>query len=35
MAAAQKELATAEAAQQTAEDDLDKKIEAIQMDEKL
>ncbi len=35
IAAAQKELETAEAAAQSAQDDLDKKIEAIQMDEKF
>ena len=35
IAATQKELETAEAAAQSAQDDLDKKIEAIQLDEKL
>jgi hypothetical protein len=35
IAAAQKDLATAQTAQQNAQDDLDKKIEAIQLDEKL
>jgi hypothetical protein len=35
IAAAQKELVTAQAAQQRAEDDLDKKIEAVQLEEKL
>jgi hypothetical protein len=35
MAAAQKELATAETAQLSAEEDLDKKVEAIQIDEKF
>ena len=35
IAAAQKDLAAAQTAQQNAQDDLDKKIEAIQLDEKL
>jgi hypothetical protein len=35
IAAAQKELATAQASQQNAEDDLEKKIEAVQLAEKL
>ncbi|MGA1984108.1 MAG: carboxypeptidase regulatory-like domain-containing protein [Acidobacteriaceae bacterium] len=35
IAAAQKELATAQAAQEAAEDDLEKKIEAVQLEEKL
>jgi len=35
IAAAQKDLETAGAAQQSAQDDLDQKIEAIQMDEKI
>jgi hypothetical protein len=35
IAAAQKELATAQAAQDAAQDDLEKKIEAVQLEEKL